>query len=101
MNEILANPKTLIFQNLPCVGNGFDFWKNARKDGLKVGARHHDEENARPILEVEEDYGDGKLEIVTVNHIRDYWKSSLGNDIVDFLDLRCPLIELVMCPHVT
>ena len=79
--SFLSNPISLIFQNIPSMASGCDFWagsyKNADKE-VTVGNEMVMTRSTDNLLNTTQEVGDGKIELLTIKSLANYSKAKAG-----------------------
>ena len=82
--SFLSDPISLIFQNIPSMASGCDFWVGSYKYADKMQEKAVNEKSSEalkiiaPILKVKQEIGDGKIELMTIKTLLYYSKAQAG-----------------------
>lgn len=76
----LSNPISLIFQNIPSMASGCDFWIGSHKhaDREVKATTEAVTEYKNNLLKVRQEIGDGKIELMTIKNLLSYSKAQAG-----------------------
>ena len=74
-SEFKHNPVSLIFENIPSMASGCDFWGGSYKHAIKTSVK--DKLSLR-LLSKPQEIGDGKVEVMTIKALAMYTKAQLG-----------------------
>mmetsp|Transcript_23471 Transcript_23471/g.22624 ORF Transcript_23471/g.22624 Transcript_23471/m.22624 type:complete len:588 (+) Transcript_23471:40-1803(+) len=89
-NDFKSNPLSLIFQNIPSMASGCDFWSGSFKNSTKLDKikKKHEEEGVYKniqddvadmrLLTCKQEIGDKKIELLTIKELSNYSKAQMG-----------------------
>ena len=75
-----SNPISLIFQNIPSMASGCDFWEGSYKhaDREVKATTEAVTEYKNSLLKARQEIGDGKIELMTIKNLVSYSKAQAG-----------------------
>ena len=79
--SFLSNPISLIFQNIPSMASGCDFWSGSYKNADKEIHESNETSltrNKDNLLKSKQEIGDGKIELMTIKTLLNYSKAQAG-----------------------
>ena len=79
--SFLSNPISLIFQNIPSMVSGCDFWAGSYKNADKEVSEGNEMVMTRStdnLLNTIQEVGDGKIEVLTIKSLMNYSKAKSG-----------------------
>lgn len=79
--SFLSNPISLIFQNIPSMASGCDFWSGSYKNADEEIRETNETaitRNKDNLLKSKQEIGDGKIELMTIKTLLNYSKAQAG-----------------------